>query len=227
MSKYRVTIVSAYVGNQEMTKAFMDNLVNKISSEDRIILVSAGNEEKIHWFYQAPHVHLWLDKNESFSNSMNAGIKLALQEEQDYIMVLGNDGFPVEKDWLDKLIETQLKEGLAITCPEPSRPPIDSYNHLKLRSKDNITWYQMFPAICWLLTDHVVRTVGLFDEQFKLGCYEDNDYCMRVRLYGGPIAVDHNVKLDHLLSQTFGKVERPDLVMATNGELYYNKWYKR
>lgn len=224
MSKYRVTIVSAYVGNQEMTKQFMDNMLDKIGPEDRIILVSAGNEDKIAWRYEAPHIHLWLDKNESFSNSMNAGIKLALQEEQEYICVLGNDGFPIHSNWIEQLIETQITENVAILCPEPSRPHISAYDHLKIETVNGISFYEMFPAICWFMPEHVVRTVGLFDEQFKLGCYEDNDYALRVRRWGGKIAVDHKVKLDHLLSQTFGKVDRPDLVMAENGRLFNKKW---
>lgn len=225
--KYRVTIVSAYYGNRDMTQKFMDTLKDNISEQDRVILVSAGNEPntgEIVWNYPAHWDYLVLHKNIGFANSMNTGITKALEGEQDYICILGNDGFPTSKDWLDKLIETQVTEGTTITCPEPSRPSIDSYNHLKLKARNNLTFYQMFPAICWLIPESAIRTVGLFDERFKLGCYEDNDYCMRVRRWGGTIVVDHKVKLDHLLSQTFGKLDRPDLIMAENGRLYNEKW---
>lgn len=225
MNKYRVTIVSAYHGNQEMTTKFMDNLKTKIGPNDRIILVSAGNETKIHWNYELPHKHIWIDENVSFSNSMNTGLAEAIQEEQEYICILGNDGFPEDANWLDKLIHTQKTYQASIVCPEPSLPDISVYERLKIGPiGEGVSEYRMFPAICWLMTEQTFLETGFFDERFKIGCYEDDDYVLRLRQAGGHIAVDHKVKLIHLLSQTFSKIPNSQQEYSNNRVRLEKKW---
>lgn len=61
-----------------------------------------------------------------------------------------------------------------------------------------------------------------FDEQFEVGCYEDDDYCKRVTNAGGHIVVDTRVKLKHLLSQTFGLFDQSKY-MVENGKRFKEK----
>ena len=38
----------------------------------------------------------------------------------------------------------------------------------------------------------VIETIGLFDEQFGLGCFEDDDYCLRALRAGYRLLIAHD-----------------------------------
>lgn len=227
---FRVTIVSAYHGNRDMTQKFMDRLNETITDKDRVILVSSGNEPntgEIVWSYPKHWDYIFTPVNIGFSHAMNLGIKKALETDTEYIMILGNDGFPLTQDWLDHLMDSSKEHKAMITCPEPTRPNIAVYNRLIFnRLSQRVTSYIMFPAICWLIRKADVELIGLFDEIFGVGTYEDDDYCKRVRDVGGLIIVDHSVKLDHKLSQTSGKFDL-NTIMAENQAKFEAKWAKK
>jgi len=208
----RVSIITAYYKNEAMTEDWLDNIKDKVGNDDEIIVVNAGSSPIGIHKYELPIVRQDLVKNESFSNSMNAGLKLA---EGDYVCIIGNDTFPVEKDWLDRLIAKQQETGAAIVAPVPDNPPLETYDRLKLQDGS----YFMFPAICWLMPKSTIKNVGLFDEKYKVGTYEDNDFCDRVRNLGGKIIVDDRTHVHHLLSQTM-KFFNIREVMHKNHKIY-------
>lgn len=225
MSKYRLTIVSAYYGNLEMTQQFMHTLSKQLEDNDRVILVSSGNTPEmgqIEWIYPKHWLHVAIPENIGFSHAMNTGLKYV--EDTEYVCILGNDGFHQNENWVEQLIKTQ-KETLAwIVCPQPTRPHISAYDHNKKEMvAPNVYRYAFFPAICWLMPYEVYVDIGPFDEQFGLGTYEDNDYIMRMNQLGGAIVVDYSVVLEHRLSQTMGKFD-VGATMTTNLEKFRKKW---
>ncbi len=238
----RVAIVSAGYKKEELSKDFLKHLRHSLETckattdiyfvwahESEII----GAKSAFHFdMTGVKHLHI---VNKSFSNSMNSGLLAAMavsedssglvtinHSKYDYYLVIGNDGFPQTEGWLDKLIETQVKHGSWITCPEHDRPNISAYRHHKLFEEGPHWFYKMFPAVCWLIPDKVIEEVGLFDERFKIGCYEDDDYCKRVVDAGGHIVVDTQVKLKHLLSQTFSQFDT-NKIMVENQKIYREK----
>lgn len=220
----RVSIVSAYYGNLDMTKEFIDNILSKTADEE-VIIVSAGNDREVELDYETPDrlKFIKLGENISFSNSMNAGIKEATG---DYIIVIGNDGFPKDNDWIDKLITAQQETGAWIVCPTPDRPNVTSYNRHLIGELNGYPEYRMFPAICWLIPRICIEKVGYFDEIFIGGCYEDDDYCRKVKNEGKSIIRHPDVHLHHKLSQTFGKLPDHGKIMQANYKRYINKWSK-
>jgi len=170
-------------------------------------------------------VHQSHIENKSFSNSMNTGLRWAKKlGGYDHYIVIGNDGFPQTDGWVDTLIDCQMRWGASIVAPEPDNPHISVYDRHKIKKWDETTIeYRMFPAICWLIPAETLDIVGFFDESFGIGCYEDDDYVRRVKLYEGIVVVDHRVKLQHLLSQTFGQFDT-NKVMQENHQKFINKW---
>lgn len=211
----RVSIISAYYKRPDLIERFLNNLKDKITIDDEIIIVNAGNSVKIESDI-ANYKRVDLEENKSFSNSMNSGVAVSTG---DYIVIIGSDGFPNNNDWLDKLISYQQEHNSAITCPVPSNPNIKAYDHLLVRG-DN---YKMFPAICWLLPRKVWDGVGTFDERFLGGTYEDDDYCKRVVNNGGSIMVCRDVTITHLLSQEVNNFNVGEM-MSRNKKLYEEKW---
>lgn len=214
----RVSIVTAYIGQTEMTRQFLENIADKISDEDQLILVNAGCKEQV----RHPRVNTYvnLEENHSFSRSMNQGIKWATG---DYVLVMGNDSFPQTEDWLDKLIEAQKETGAGIMCPVANNPPWQVYKQYIITEDDNYALMSFYPAICWLIPRQVLDKVGLFDERFLIGFYEDNDYILRVRQEDLCVYVHKGVEIRHLGSATIKNFNQNKL-MNENRERFHEKW---
>lgn len=58
-----------------------------------------------------------------------------------------------------------------------------------------------------LMARKVFEDVGLLDETFFPGGFEDDDYCLRLRAKGYPVALARDVYIHHFGSASFGKLE--------------------
>ena len=211
-----------------MTKEFLDNLQDKLVYEDVEAKLFLTCSEAIPITHPAIFELSILDKNESFSKSMNLSLSKAKlyshqYEKFDYYCIIGNDGFPQQKDWLKKLVEGQKEKGCAIMCPNHDKPGLHMLKHHVINQDDTYVQVRMFPAICWLITSDVFFNIGYFDETFIPGCYEDDDYARRVRNDGGTIYVRKDVMITHRLSQTLGKMGAGE-AMSKNLQRYREKW---
>ena len=209
----KVTIITAYYNKEELTLEWLDNLDKNTPLNCEVILVNAGSKPIEHGFISK---RIDLDHNESFSNSMNAGIREATG---DYIIIMGNDTFPHDPNWVDILINCQKETNAMIVAPDTTRPGYKAYSHMIKDGQE----YHMLPAICWLLPKSTIDKVGLFDERFLIGCYEDNDYCKRVQNEEGKIVLCNDVIVEHRLSQTMNQFNVGE-VMQTNRRKFYDKW---
>lgn len=84
----------------------------------------------------------------------------------------------------------------------------------------------MVPFVCVFIPRRVIEQVGLLDERFFPGGYEDDDYCRRVRLAGFDIGVYDGCVVDHqTLPHTFRPKGKPHCYdLATNRQRYLDKW---
>ncbi|MFA6028557.1 MAG: glycosyltransferase family 2 protein [Elusimicrobiota bacterium] len=79
-------------------------------------------------------------------------------------------------------------------------------------------------GFCVLLKKRAVDAVGLLDERFGVGCYEDFDYCLRLRQAGFKLAVAEDVFIRHHHHASF-RGDRGFYEHALrNRELFIRKW---
>lgn len=214
-----ISIVSAYYGNENMTKDFLDNLQDKCRFQDvEMIVVNAESKPIEHPFITK---RIDLKKNISFSNSFNAGLREASGQ---YIVIIGNDGFPTDSNWLRNLQEVlDMRKDVMIVAPVWDKPDFSVYKDLVLMEGDRFAIMKMIPAVCWMMRREDYILIGEFDERYLIGCYEDNDYCWRVTQLGGKVYVNKEVKIKHLLSQTISKMDYSG-AMRENSIKYKAKW---
>ena len=77
----------------------------------------------------------------------------------------------------------------------------------------------MMPYLVW-------QRVGVMDERFFPGYFEDDDYCLRVRELGLKIGCSEDVFVYHELSATFdqeGQARRQN-IFDRNKKLFEEKW---
>ncbi len=193
MNKIKYSIITAYVNEVELTKRFLVNIEDKLPENSEVILINSGNKNKIkHVFDKQTFRRIDMNKNNSFSHSMNKGIKAAKGE---YIIIIGNDSFPTDDNWVTKLEDCFDNKNCMIATCNNSNPGKKTLRDKVYKVKDNFEFYYYFPAICWMLSKKTIEKIGLFDENFKIGGYEDNDYCTRVAIGGGEIILNTNIYL--------------------------------
>lgn len=168
--------------------------------------------------------------NLGFVKGTNQGIKEALRCECDYFAFVNND-IEVYEGWLDTLIgvaEQDEKIGIVgpissvgtglqavnnlphqypdifSDIPKYDNNPKDFSGIIKNRysgvNKEILTNIAFF---CALLRRSAVEDVGLLDEGYGMGYFDDNDYCERLLLGGWKIFIAAEVFVFHNHGKTF------------------------
>ncbi|CAK6690956.1 glycosyltransferase [Synechococcus sp. CBW1107] len=178
-----------------------------------------------------------LEENSGFAHACNRGMG---QARSDYLVILNNDT-QVTPHWLFKLLRA-LRADQSIGLCGPVTNAIGNEQKIKIAygSMKEMQWRsQEFTTarhrktlevdalafFCVMLKRDVVRDIGLLDEDFGLGYYEDDDYCVRARKAGYRLLICDDVFIHHELSKSFGKddLKRSELI-AKNRTLFCAKW---
>ena len=170
-----------------------------------------------------------LQQNLGYSGSNNIGISKALANGCTHVCLLNPD-VVVTDYWLERMI----------SYGEPFVSPVSNavgneqtvpYDYQVERSPSCFgtvnefarKWAASFEEtnestdfvgfFCALLKREVVDAVGLLDERFFPGGYEDNDYCIRARQIGIEPSVARHVYLHHWGSSSFSNLPMAERLM--------------
>ena len=79
---------------------------------------------------------------------------------------------------------------------------------------------------CIAMRRAVLDEVGLLDEAYGIGFFEDDDYCRRVRQAGYRLVIADDVFVHHHLSASFAPrgSEANDALMARNKGIFEERW---
>jgi len=210
----------------------------------RCIVVDNGSQDDSVERIRARYPELDLiqtQKNLGYSGGMNTGIRYALERGARYILLLNNDTL-ADENMVCQLLK-QIQDGADIAAPAifyaeaPERlwsigGKIDPL-FLELLTphggsipippgpieRDFVTGCAM------LVQRSVFEQVGVFDEVFYPGYYEDLDFCLRVRRQGLTIQMTPQARLLHKISQSSGGKSSPKVayLMGRNSGLYFRK----
>ncbi|MGV2336285.1 MAG UNVERIFIED_CONTAM: glycosyltransferase [Planctomycetaceae bacterium] len=89
----------------------------------------------------------------------------------------------------------------------------------------NLTVTDRLVGFCLLFRREVMNRIGLLDEQFEVGCFEDDDFCRRARLVGYRAIIANHVFIHHFGSVTFeGAGFDLHDILIQNERKYEEKW---
>lgn len=180
------------------------------------------------------------DRNLGFAAGCNQGMRAA---RGAYILLLNNDVI-VTPEWLSGMLEClRLTERGGIVGPMTnnisgiqkvpeigydSLDALDSfaeafrarYRHRRIPSRRVVGFSMLFHRI-------LMDTIGLLDERFGSGNFEDDDFCIRAALAGFQNVIAGDVFIHHHGSASFTG-NRIDIgaAMAKNHALFSEKWSK-
>ncbi|GAA3408578.1 glycosyltransferase family 2 protein [Paenibacillus hodogayensis] len=204
-----------------------------------IVVVDNGSTDgTIDYCLKKSVVLVSLPENRGFPEACNYGLKAASGSE---LLLLNND-VVVSKRWLANMLNSLYStERVGIVGPRTNyasgmqqielaygdmnefQETADQFN-----VSDPAKWIEArrIVGLCFLFKRELMDRIGLLDERFSPGHYEDDDYCYRARLAGYRLLIAGDTLVHHYGSQSFRKQgqERMDRLVDMNFHKFVDKW---
>lgn len=229
MTPATVSIVIPLYNQLKFTKLCIESLQATLPVWPEIILVdNASTDGTADYLKAISKVKVISNiENLGFAGGCNQGIKAATG---DWVVVLNNDVI-VAPGWLDGMLNAAEYWKLQIVTPAIREGEfnydINAYadeltSRMRLvirRGKTN--------GICFMVHRKVFETIGLLDEKFLIGQYEDKDFFLRASRAGFSLGTVGSAFLHHFGSVTQKAMKRnqaPRPYALENKAYFARKW---
>jgi GT2 family glycosyltransferase len=152
------------------------------------------------------------------------------ETDSDWIIFLNNDVI-VPPGWLKGLRNFAAKLQLDIVSPAIREGEynynINDYAELFTREMGDIRRFGVADGICFMVRREVFETIGLFDENFRIGQFEDTDFFRRARIAEMRLAITGSSILHHFGSVTQDSIRKKRTARpyeSENRAYYRRKW---
>jgi GT2 family glycosyltransferase len=217
-------IMVTYNGLHETTVPCLDSIFKHTCDEDCEVIVVDNNSSDGTSTYlterarREPRLRCVLNTvNRGFAGGNNDGIRAA----SGSVLVLLNNDTQVGEGWLTGL-RTSLQQDSSIGLVGPVSNAVGNEQKIFTSGvtpaeilEEGAAWARhsrgdtfetgRLGFFCVALRRETADKVGLLDEAFDLGFYEDDDYCLRVRKAGYRLVCREDVFVYHRGSSSFGK----------------------
>ena len=226
----KVSIVIPLYNQVTYTRLCLESLRATSTAPVQIILVdNASSDETADYLKTLPDVTVISnEENLGFAGACNQGIRAAVG---DWVVILNNDVI-VAPGWLEGMLEAAQHWGLHIVTPAIREGKHD-YD-IALHSRELTGRMQRVirrgraSGICFMAHKRVFETIGLFDEQFRIGQYEDKDLFLRASKAGFKLGTVGGSFLHHFGSVTQNSMKTAKVLKpyALENKAYFTRKWK-
>lgn len=235
-----VSIIILTYNNLEYTKLCLSSIpASSDGKAIQIIVVDNGSSDgTVEFLDGEKHINKIYNKNNlGFPKANNQGFEIA---KGNYICILNNDVI-LTPYCFDNLIY-YLSDGFDIIGPRTNfitgrqKYIIGNYkNENELNIQSEIV-YQKFKnkclpvnwiiGFCMLIKRSVIDDIGLFDEDYGLGNWEDIDFCTRAKYKGYKIGIAEDVYVHHFGFTTWNSHKELNYhkIITENRNKFKEKW---
>jgi GT2 family glycosyltransferase/glycosyltransferase involved in cell wall biosynthesis len=241
----RVSIVIVTYNNLALNQQCLDSLFNTTSWPNLEVFVvdNASTDGTAEWLQEAapsyPRLTVILNsENRGFAAANNQGLKTATGE---FLVLLNNDTV-LPRGWLAALVR-HLHSDPTIGLIGPVTNAVGNEAKVEVgyedvtgmpawaaayaREHDGETFdIPMLAMFCVAMRRDVFERIGLLDERYDVGMFEDDDYTRRVRSEGFRIVCARDAFVHHWWRAAFGKLQDGEYkrIFETNRRRYEEKW---
>jgi len=221
------------------TRLCVDSILRLTDEPYELIFVDNGSTDGTpHYLRTVPGARVILnEENRGFPAAVNQGLAVA----KGSVLLLLNNDTVVTTGWLDRLLrafERDAGVGLVGPCTnEISGEQRIGRGYGDLMDLDGFAWdygkandgataeTDRLVGFCLAFRREVMDDVGVLDERFGIGNFEDDDFCRRARAAGWRAVIALDAFVHHFGSRTFlaSGVDFAGL-LRTNEQLYREKW---
>lgn len=245
--KYLVSIVMLTYNQLEDTKICVESLFKHTTDVNfELIFVDNGSTKDDTKTYleslKESHTNIktiYNEENLGFACANNQGVEIS---EGEYVLLLNNDVILTD-GWLSRMIqvaESDSKIGMVVPCTnhasgrqvvvysgtEEDDEGIQKFAKTTLLKKAG-SWISVSRVIgfCMLIKREVIFKVGVLDEMFGPGGYEDYDYCMRIKHANYDIVIALDTFIFHIGGKGYSSNNMDYMnLRSKNIELLIDKW---
>ena len=241
----RVSVIVLCHNNLQFTQACLSSLIDfsDYAHVEFIFVDNASSDGTRAYLEEMAARHSFIryvrsQENQGFAAGNNVGMRVA---DGDILILLNNDTF-VTRGWILDLIRPMLRDPQIGLCG-PVTNNIGNEQKIAIAYSDmkemaeasalitsahrHMTYdVERLAFFCVAIRRDVIDRVGVLDETFRLGFFEDDDYCVRARMAGYRLVVCDDVFVHHHLSASFGQLETPEraALMRRNRDVFEAKW---
>ncbi|WP_346895285.1 glycosyltransferase [Clostridium sp. UBA7503] len=240
INAFKTSIIILTYNNLDYNKICIESIRKYTKNNNYEIIVVDNNSKDgtVEWLKEQKDIKVIYNKeNLGFPKGCNQGINIANGEE---ILLLNNDTI-VAPGWLENLKECLYSSEyigavgpVTNSCPNYQSIPI-SYasveEMIEFAEKYNYSepkkWEERLRLIgyCMLIKKEVIDKVGLLDEIFTPGNFEDDDYSLRMRKAGYKLMLCKNSFIHHFGSASFEKISKEfSELLIRNRKKFFEKW---
>lgn len=235
---YGLTSIIIVTFNQlSMTRQCVDSVLSRTDVPVELIFVDNGSSDGTPDYLETiPGARVIRNvDNRGFARGVNQGIRVA---SGDQIVLLNNDCI-VTTGWLEGLLDVlhdnpqnglvgpvsnSVSGGQQIPVSYRDLTGLDGFAWQRRESRV-LTLTNRLVGFCLLFRRDVLDRIGELDEQFEIGCFEDDDFCRRAINAGFRAVIAHHVFVHHFGSATFrGAGLNLGDILKRNGQRFEQKW---
>ncbi len=225
-------------------RSCLDSLERTAGGLYELILVDNGSRPETRRYVAAKRGALRLRNasNLGFAKAVNRGLRAATGE---YIAVVNSDvaffegGLQGLAACLDAypavgacgpLTNRTVGVQRVVLAPtvEKDRKSLSAFSQaMRLRFRAESFEAHRLVGFCLMLRRRAYESVGLFDERFGTGCFEDFDYSLRLRQAGWQLKVAKEVFVWHRHHASFDGHEHFHSCAVKNREVFVDKWCRK
>ncbi len=237
------------VWNQlEATKACIESIFGNTDYPYRLILVDNGSEKETKIYLESlkdvgrgtwdvgrgirPEVVLIRnEKNLGFVKAVNQGIAAS---RSPYLCIMNNDTIATN-GWLTELIRVMVSNpeiGLINPSSNTSGQfpgesvSIDDYAKSLGDMKGRIQELYTCRGFCMVVRREVIERLGPLDEVYRLGYFDDTDYCKRAQEAGYRTARAKSSYVFHKENTSFKEMKDNTDLFKNNEKIFFERWGK-
>lgn len=227
-------IIPTYNGLHMLSETVASVRKNTPQLHELIVVDNGSADGTLDFLRREDVTFVSLPANSGFPKACNAGLRLARGKR---LLLLNNDVL-VTRGWLDKLLAClHHAPDVGIVGPmsnfasgkQQTEMP-GSYEEAAERlAREHAGEYEQagrVVGLCFLFKRELLERIGLLDERFSPGHFEDDDYCYRARQAGYRVMIARDTFIFHHGSASFLREgeEAVKRLIARNRQRFIEKW---